>query len=316
MDQGNILITGLPRSGTTLTCELLGSLPDTIALDEPLDRVQLAGDPRAPSSRGAFGPLRDRVRARLGRARPSGPSAPPSPSPNDVTRRLERFVRHTRQSALERGMVRTKSVEGQVIGRKISDERDESGARLRLIEVGEVAVNKPLSPEFVLAIKHCGGFTAVLEALTIRFPVFGLVRNPLSVLGSWQSVPMPIRDGHIPLAEWLNPLLAQELVAIDDPTDRQFYILEWFFGRFVRLLPANSVVRYEDIVASGGRALEAISPGAAGLERPLADRNLDRARGDDPATIRALAGRLLSTDGSWWRFYQPEDVIVVLDATT
>jgi hypothetical protein len=211
-------------------------------------------------------------------------------------------------------MVLTKSVNGHVIGRKITDERDETGSRMRLIKVGEIAVGKPLSPDFVLVIKQCGGFTAVMEGLITRFPMFALVRNPVSVLGSWQSVPMPVRDGHVPLAERLNPSLAKGLAAIDDATDRQFYILDWFFGRFARMLPASSVVRYEDIVASGGRALEVISPRAAGLERALTDRNFDRARGDDPATIRALGGRLLSTDGPWWRFYRPEDVTAVVEA--
>src|SRR5689334_16285425 len=33
----DVLVTGLPRSGTTLTCHLLQKLPDTVALHEPMD---------------------------------------------------------------------------------------------------------------------------------------------------------------------------------------------------------------------------------------------------------------------------------------
>jgi len=36
MDQLNVCLTGLPRSGTTLTCTLLNKLSDTVALHEPM----------------------------------------------------------------------------------------------------------------------------------------------------------------------------------------------------------------------------------------------------------------------------------------
>ena len=38
-----LLLTGLPRSGTTLVCSLLNRLPDTVALAEP-NIVDLHGD--------------------------------------------------------------------------------------------------------------------------------------------------------------------------------------------------------------------------------------------------------------------------------
>ncbi len=313
MEDPNILITGLPRSGTTLTCELLGSLPDTVALDEPLDRNYLMGT--SPQPRNGLA----RVLSRLGRSRVgiNGPTEPVGPvSPDDVCRRVEQFVSGTRHSALTRGVVRTKSVNGEVIGRKVSDERDESGMRVRLVTIGEIEVHKPLTPDFVLAIKQCGGFTAVIDALVTRFPVYALIRNPLSILSSWQSVPMPIRDGHIPLAERLNPALARELDGILDPTDRQFYLLDWFFGTFARVLPRASIVSYEDIVASGGRALQALSPRAAQLEAQLGDRNRGRKAIDDAATVHRLAARLLDTDGPWWEFYTRDNVTDLVGQVT
>jgi hypothetical protein len=36
LNQTNIVSTGLPRSGTTLTCHLLNKLPNTVALHEPI----------------------------------------------------------------------------------------------------------------------------------------------------------------------------------------------------------------------------------------------------------------------------------------
>jgi hypothetical protein len=41
----NVLLTGLPRSGTTLMCHLLNKLPHSVALHEPMDPSRLGGLP-------------------------------------------------------------------------------------------------------------------------------------------------------------------------------------------------------------------------------------------------------------------------------
>jgi hypothetical protein len=38
----NVLITGMPRSGTTLVCSLLNKLPETVALHEPMNVWEFA----------------------------------------------------------------------------------------------------------------------------------------------------------------------------------------------------------------------------------------------------------------------------------
>ena len=203
---------------------------DTVALDEPMGRKYLTG--KADAAPAAARGLSTRVRARFG-SRHAPPSEAPSPAAvrlEEVADHVQRFAVETRTSALTRGVVRTKSVDGAVSGSKVSDEKDEKGLRVRLAQVGEIPVGKALTEDFTLAIKQCGSFTAALEVLTDRFRVFALVRNPLSLLLSWQAVPMPIRDGRIPVGESLSPELAAALDGIDDRVDRQFYLLTWFFG--------------------------------------------------------------------------------------
>ena len=39
----NVVLTGLPRSGTTLACHLLNKLPNTVALLEPIEPGRFAG---------------------------------------------------------------------------------------------------------------------------------------------------------------------------------------------------------------------------------------------------------------------------------
>jgi hypothetical protein len=203
-------------------------------------------------------------------------------------------------------------VDGAVSGSKVSDEKDEKGLRVRLARVGEIPVGKPLTANFTLAIKQCGSFTAALEALVDRFAVFALVRNPLSLLLSWQAVPMPIREGRIPVGESLSPELGAALDGIDDRVDRQFYLLAWFFGAFERFLPPTSVIRYEDIVTSGGTALAVAVPAAGSLDAQLSDRNSKRPQSEDHELLQQLAQRLLSTDGPWWKYYDRESVTDLL----
>ena len=312
MEGPTVLLTGPPRSGTTLTCELLGSLPNIIALDEPMGRKHFI---RKADTTGSKPGLSKRVLARIGPDRASTSDAP-STAPvgvEEVGDRVAQFVSETRSSALKRGLVPSVSVDGAVVGSKVSDQKDENGLRRRLAERAEVPVDKPITDDFVLVVKQVGSFTAAIEVLSSRFPMYALVRNPLSILLSWQDVPFPPREGHLPVAESFRPDLAATLAGIDDRIDRQFYLLAWFFGEFERVLPASSVLRYEDIVASGGRSLEAVTPAAASLDRQLSDRNKQRPSGEDHTKLQQFGERLLRTEGAWWTYYTRDSVTELLD---
>jgi hypothetical protein len=271
----DVILTGLPRAGTTLTCELLNAVPDTVALDEPMDWRCYAGD-----------------------VAPGGlPAA-------DACANIGRFLAQTRSTLLSRGTAVSKHVDGRVLGKKISDAGSASGVRVGLAERGEIVVGKALSTDFRLVVKQVAGFAALLEPLRDRFPVFAVIRNPLSVLTSWQTVPLPIRHGHVVIGEALDTGLARSLSVIDDRLERQLYLLAWFFARFCDLLPPDAIIRYEDMVASGGRALRRVSPGAQSLDVALESRNQHY----DPGVIAVLGSRLLEVDGPWWRFYPPASV--------
>jgi hypothetical protein len=285
------LVTGLPRSGTTLTCELLNRLDDVVALDEPMVGDELAA-PHAPS-------LLGRVRARWAHT--------PERVPNDdVCDNIEAFALAMRRSLLSEGTAVSKHVDGQIRGTKVPDRRPGSGLRTRMAYKGVIRVDKQLAPDFLLVMKHNSAFAGVVDRLVRRLPVYAIVRNPLSVLSSWQTVPFPIQRGHANLAERFDPQLARDLEATPDRLDRQFHLLAWFFGRFRAHLPAHAVIRYEDIVASGGGALAVIAPSADRLHEPLRSRNA--ADVYDRDEMNRIAERLLATDGPWWDLYSRASV--------
>jgi hypothetical protein len=108
------------------------------------------------------------------------------------------------------------------------------------------------------------------------------------------------------VADRADPSLKERLDATPDVLDRQFILLDWFFGIYKRLLPKESVLTYEAMVETGGRSLAPISPHAASLDRTLESRN--RAKVYDESKMRAIAKRLLDTDGPWWEYYSRESV--------
>ena len=121
--------------------------------------------------------------------------------------------------------------------------------------MGRDAIDKPLSANFTLLIKHNALFAALLPRLTESFSCLALVRNPLSVLASWQTVDLPVHRGRIPAGEEIDRELHQALEREPEVLRRQLIVLDWFLGQFHAHLDSQDIVRYEDVVESGGAAL-------------------------------------------------------------
>jgi hypothetical protein len=218
--QRDVLITGLPRAGTTLVCHLLDKLPDVIALHEPMDFHQL--DVLASQSQ--------------------------------ILEFIGAFIDRSRDSLLESGCAYSRADAGRITSNPVDSISTEKGLRASRHQLEQVHFEAPSSVDFVLAVKHNASFTAMLDKLVARYPVFAVIRNPLALLCSWQTVNLPIQDGYIPMAERFDDALAHSLARIPDRIDRQLLILDWFFRRY-RMLPSSNILRYEDTIASGGRSL-------------------------------------------------------------
>lgn len=299
MNQHDVLLTGLPRSGTTLTCELLNLVPQTVALDEPMNETPWTGRASVRSARNRFvRALRRRKYQRGGRSQ--------SFRPERFVEEVDRFLTETRGSLYTEKIAYSKNVEGKVKGGKFADQTEASGLRKQITERSVITFEKDLSPDFVLAVKHNAGFTSALEHLVGKYRIFATVRNPLSMLSSWQTVPIPIQRGRVPRAEQIDPKLREVLDRTDDVIDRQFVLLDWFFERYNKHLKPTDVIRYEEIVETHGSVLSRISPHASSLDEPLVSRN--RAQVYDRSTMQQLGRRLLATDGPWWQYYSPDSV--------
>lgn len=273
----NVLITGTPRSGTTLLCSLLNKLPDTVALHEPMNVWDF------PNCRDA----------------------------DAVADKIDNFCAETRTSLHEKGFAMSKHVRGKIPDNVAADQVNRAGTRLRHTEHGPVVVDKPLTDNFTLAIKHPVAFSALLETLSGRFDCFAIIRNPLATLASWNSLDwLNVKKGHAPIGEKLDADLSRALAAEPDAIERQLHILEWFYNRFRRFLPGNSIIKYEELIASGGHELGRFFPNATNLQENLSSKNVNKFY--DRALMLDIGQRLLQRPGVIWDFYSKRDVETLL----
>lgn len=268
-----VALTGLPRSGSTLCCHLVGASPDAIALVEPMDVTALDAD--------------DHRRA---------------------VEQVRAFFEDSAATLRSQRRAATVHAAGRLpdnpYGRRLAPD----GLRERTVaEVEAVHFDKPLSPDFLLLVKHNAAFAALLPGLAEVVDVLGLVRNPLAVLCSWQTVPIPPQRGRAVAAEHFDPTLRRRLDAESEVLERQVLLLDWFFGRYVEHLPGGSILRYERVAADGGAGLrERLGLAAPAGAKALEERNANAAYAG--VDVARLADRLLAARGAWSPLYADTEI--------
>jgi hypothetical protein len=275
----NIVLTGPGRSGTTLTCFLLNKLPNAVALSEPI----------------APGKYADRM-----------------PDREAVVDGIEDYYRDMRKMALGEGLVVSKHVGGMVPD---NTKGMKDGVRQRIAEKGKIPVGKELEPDFYLAIKQPGLFTALLPVLAKRFSCFAIVRNPLAIMASSSTLQQNKRRKNPSAKRRYDPELGSRLKENKregaDRVGQRLLRFHYTFERYQQVLPESHILRYEDICSSHGKALEVIVPTAGELDEPLENKNLNPLYPRDK-TLR-FGERLLESEGAYWNFYSREDVEEIMD---
>lgn len=266
MSVRDIALTGVPRGGTTLACHLLHACTDTVALFEPMDVTAL--DTR----------------------------------PGQALDQIEAFYAETRRGLQASGTAPSMHRDGAVPDNPFG-ERDWLGRRQSLVDHGQIHLGRP-TDGFNLVVKHNAAFSALLPGLATRFDTFAIVRNPLAVLASWNTVDLPVGQGRLPAGERLDAGLRQQLERTPGLLERQLIVLRWFFERFLLHLPAARVLRYEDIVTSGGDALRHATQLEGARRADLGLRNASALYRQNRTAPFAEA-ILQTADTPWARWYSP-----------
>ena len=115
----NIILAGVPRSGSTLTCHLLNKIPNTVALHEPIE-----------------------------------PGLVPVASEAEMLAYIEAFFAQQRTSVINRGSAKSRSMAGKVPDNHIGTFDKKTGKREFLLDGNEINIDNISDNDFLLLIKQ------------------------------------------------------------------------------------------------------------------------------------------------------------------
>jgi hypothetical protein len=209
--QKNIILTGPPRSGTTLTCNLLNKLPNVVALHEPMNLKLF-------------------------------------PNKKEGLKNTIDFFDKMRTMIDEEGFAISKVKEGAIPTNPF--EEGETN-RTSIVKKEKFKIEKQLSPDYVLIIKQNAHFTFLLNELKNHFPCFVVIRNPLATIASWNSINAPVSNGNLTVLKGLDPFLFEKLNKIEDLFLRQISLYNEIVKNYLLIREKNIIRYEDLINTSG-----------------------------------------------------------------
>jgi len=264
-----VLLTGVIRSGSTLTCALLNKLPNTVAADEPLLYRDFHG------LKGA-----------------------------QFLNYIDQEFSEIRRLAITEKILFSGQVQGK-IEQHYSDTLQADGLRHHVYSDAYIPIEKELTTDFTLVIKHFIPFLLNVEYLMKSYRIYGLVRNPLTVLLSMHTL-KTMEEGYYVRHKEVMPNTVELIEKKCSKTGKLIQFLSFLFENCLPLLKAGQVIYYEDLISSKGKALHCITSAANLLDENL--KNYHSSRYFDKATISEIGAHLLNSKGAFWEYYPKNSV--------
>ena len=261
----DVILTGIPRSGTTLSCKILLGVKNQIALNEPI-----AGE---LFSKGM--------------------------PPLSV---IQQCFSKYRKSLIKKGIAPARTKKGKITDNAFSREETK---REFVLKRTKVHFKKPLSDDFTLIFKHCSEFTLILEDLQKDYECFALVRNPLAILASWNTVNVAVSRGKVAKSQIFKPQFHRQIEEIGSLFEKQLYILNWYFRQYEDLAPEN-IIKYEKLVSSQGEVLSVISGKETLSSDPLYNQNQNSIY--DRKVLSQYLDLLRNSEGAFSPYYSIEEI--------
>jgi hypothetical protein len=264
----DLIITGIPRSGTTLAAAIVDQSFDAFCLSEPDSHVELMQTAK---------------------------------DVDDFIARLGRDFDAARQALLAgRAVSDKRGSDGGPVTDYFADAR--VGRRREPI-FALCNVSRPgLSPDFVLGAKHNALYAAVLPHIvaTGRFRVVALVRDPVAVLRSWRSLDLPVSQGRLPAGERFWPELAALTHSNMELHEKQIRIYDLLCRRFADLSHGIKVVHYEALISDPAQLLAAAGARASTSQSTVTVRPLRAVKYESTPEDAICAARIrqLAAGGS------------------
>lgn len=222
----NILITGIPRSGTTLFCSLLNATKECIVLPEPIWIRELRKKAKnCPHS------FLSQLNNKISQIR------------TDVSegKKIEVLI-DKRNKALPKNFFIRKE------GGKICSIKKNA-----LVSIPAELFDRPV------CIKSNTFFTAILDNLASskQYEIVAIVRNPIAVIKSWRSLNIPVSRGELKIAEIYSDKVKKTSLT-KDLLKKQVKNLDWFYAQYFIHKGNITVVRYEDLIESPSKMVSKV----------------------------------------------------------
>jgi len=214
----DVLVTGLPRSGSTLVSALIDGLPDAVCLNEPawqpglLSKHTLDILPFCKWLIGDYG--------------------------------------WTRQLLLNQEPVSDfRATDGSPVLDGLYDLRQKRNDK---DEPESVVFARPdLSPDFILGMRHHTLYTSILPTLVKfgKLKIIAVIRHPFDVLNSWRQLPMPLIGRGKPhgIARFWPEALAITEEKLE-AADMLVQLYDAYIQRYHELREHITIVKFEDVI--------------------------------------------------------------------
>jgi hypothetical protein len=218
------LITGIPRSGTTLLTSTLASSLEAVVFSEPnwLKPIR-AEAATAQSFTDLFVKKIDTLR-------------------NDI--KNKQFI-ELKSSQFQSGQPSNYYIRGEN-GKIISDKSEQA-----------VKLNPDLC-QATFVIKSNAQFTACLNQLinTGAFSIHCIVRNPVAVVMSWRSLNIPVSNGNMKIAEKYHPEYLTYIESANNLLEKQVLMADWFFCEYQKYHDSINLITYESLINELSQIIE------------------------------------------------------------
>ena len=154
-----LLLSGIPRSGTTLACKLLNSDINTVALHEPLTPNNISSDNAIENITDAFHTLNKNL---------------------------------LKGKSIEHG-----DSDRLILDNPIQSYEKANSSIRKVVAKRGLLTLPPISQSHRIVIKQNAMFAALSADLKRHYAMVAIVRNPVDVLTSWMSVDLPVNQGRI-----------------------------------------------------------------------------------------------------------------------
>ena len=267
----NTLITGIPRSGTTLLTSLLAQHSNGVVFSEPEWLKGLRQQATAP------GPFVTALKHQVEQLR------------TDIQQGQPVLLK---QSKVTQGLPSNyylRDAQGNIS----SDKQ----------EVSLVLPESHASAPFI--IKANAQFTACLPALCQSgdWHLIAVVRNPIAAILSWRSLDIPVSHGRMKIADQY----AKDFTAFtqhDDLMVKQVLITEWFFKQYQRFKDQLTLIRYEDLIERPAQVLQSAYPaGDFTVVQAMQSHNRNR---HYPLDQQQAIEQCLLRYGGYFRHFYPD----------